>query len=135
MSEQQRIEEFLSGSPHAVVGASRDRSKYGNKVFRVYLQNGRPVFPVNPNAQTIEGQAAYADLSSLPSNVHGISVITQPEVTEQIIEQAAELGIKHVWLQPGAESRGAMERAEQLGLSLIAGGPCVLVVMGYRENA
>ncbi len=135
MSEQQRIEEFLSGSPHAVVGASRDRSKYGNKVFRVYLQNGRPVFPVNPNAQTIEGQAAYADLSSLPSNVHGISVITQPEVTEQIIEQAAELGIKHVWLQPGAESRGAMERAEQLGLNLIAGGPCVLVVMGYRENA
>ena len=131
---QSRIESFLAGSPFAVVGASTDRSKYGNKVLRCYVQNGRTAFPVNPTMTEVEGLKAYANLKALPEPVHGISIITPPRVTERVIEEAGELGINHVWMQPGAESAKAVQRAEELGMSVIAGGACVLVVLGYREH-
>ncbi len=134
MNVQQQIDKFLDGAPHAVVGASRDRSKYGNKVLRAYLQAGRKVFPVNPSADEVEGQPAFPDLQSLTEQVHGISIITPPEITEQIVEQAGQLGIKHLWMQPGAESETAIARANELGMNVISGGPCALVVMGYRES-
>ena len=130
---QRNIDLFLGGSPHAVVGASRNPSKYGNKVLRAYLQKNRPVFPVNPNTDMVEGLAAYPDLASLPEKVHGISVITPPDVTETIVEQASKLGINHIWMQPGAESESAIERSRELGMNVIAGGPCALVVLGYHE--
>src|SRR5438477_6987528 len=100
MNESEQINAFLAGAPHAVVGASSDRSKYGNLVLRSYVQAGRPIFPVNPGAEEVEGLKAYPDLASLPEKVHGVSVITPPRVTESIVEQAGSLGIKHIWLQP-----------------------------------
>jgi len=132
---------FLAGGPHAVVGASRDRDKYGNKVLRCYLQHGRRVFPVNPQAAQIEGLAAYGDLGTLPEPVHGISVITPPRISEWVIEQAATLGIGQaatlgigqVWMQPGAESIAAITRAEVAGMSVIADGSCILVELGYAD--
>ena len=54
MNDQDKIAQFLAGAPHAIVGASRDRSKIGNRVLQAYLQNQRPVYPVNPVAQEIE---------------------------------------------------------------------------------
>jgi predicted CoA-binding protein len=131
---EDRIEKFLAGSPHAVVGASTDRAKYGNKVLRAYLQNKREVYPVNPNAAAVEGLTAYPDLMALPVVPHGISIITPPEVTEGIVVQAVELGIEHIWMQPGAESDEAVRRAEAAGINVIHSGPCLLVVLGYRET-
>lgn len=133
MSISEQIEQFLSGQPHAVVGASTSRDKYGNKVLRAYLQQGRPVVAVHPAASQIEGVSAYGSLRELPGPCHGISIITPPAVTERVIEEAGELGIRHVWLQPGAESQRAIERATQFGMNVIAGGPCLLVVLGFRE--
>jgi predicted CoA-binding protein len=135
MSEQneQAIDAFLAGDSFAVIGASSDRAKYGNKVLRSYLQAGRRVFPVNPKAGRIEGQQAYPDIASLPESVHGISIVTPPAVTEAIVEQAAAAGIRYLWMQPGAESPAAIERAEALGLTLIHSGPCALVVQGFRD--
>jgi len=124
---------FLAGGPHAVVGASRDGDKYGNKVLRCYLQHGRRVFPVNPQAAQIEGLAAYGDLGTLPEPVHGISVITPPRISEWVIEQAAALGIERVWMQPGAESIAAIARAEAAGMSVIADGSCILVELGSAD--
>lgn len=132
-STQQRIEQFLNGSPHAVVGASRDRSKIGYRVLQSYLQNDRRAYPVNPNADKIDGLETYRDLSSLPETPHGVSVITPPDVSETIVEQAGEIGVKNIWFQPGAESEHAISRAEELGMNVIAGGPCILVVLGYRS--
>ncbi len=134
MTLQERIDEFFAGNPHAVVGASRDRAKYGNKVLRAYLQNDRKVYPVNPNRKEVEGLEAFPDLASLPQAVHGISVITKPDVTESIVEEAAESGIKNIWMQPGAESEKAVKRAEELGMNVVAGGPCALVTLRYRED-
>jgi predicted CoA-binding protein len=128
------ITDFLAGTTYAVVGASNDRWKYGNKVLRCYLQNGRKAIPVNPNATIVEGIAAVPDLASIPEPIHGVSIITQPEITEQIVEEAAKAGITRLWMQPGAESERAIERARELGLSVIAGGPCLLVALGFRER-
>jgi predicted CoA-binding protein len=133
MTTSERIADFLAGEAYAVVGASADRSKYGNKVLRCYMQNGRRALPVNPGAVEIEGVPCSADLSSLPAGVHGASVITPPEVTEGIIEEAARAGITRLWIQPGAESERGLQRAQELGLEVIAGGPCLLVSLGYRD--
>lgn len=134
MTLQERIEAFLAGAPHAVVGASKDRAKYGNKVLRAYLQDGRRVHPINPTADAVEGLPAFADIGAVPEAVHGISVITPPAVTERIVEQAAAAGIEHVWMQPGSESDTAVARAEAAGMNVIAGGPCLLVAIGFRED-
>ncbi len=134
MDLEQRIERFLGGAPHAVVGASRERRKYGNKVLRVYLQRGRPVYAVNPRARTVEGRPAFLDLRSLPEKPHGISVVTPPEVTEAVVEEAIGLGIENIWMQPGAESPRAERRAAAAGMNVISGGPCLLVVLGYKEK-
>ena len=127
------IDRFLASAAFGVVGASPRRHKYGNKVLRCYLQHGRDAIPVHPRETAIEGVACAKDLASLPRKVHGLSIITPPPVTEKLVEEAARLGITRLWMQPGAESPRAVQRAKELGLSVIAGGPCLLVVMGYRE--
>ena len=134
MSAEERIDAFLDGDVFAVVGASKDRSKYGNKVLRCYLQNDLKAYAVNPKETEIEGQVCVPDLASLPEPVHGVSIITPPEVTEKIVPQAAEAGIQHLWMQPGAESDKALQLGEELGLSVIGDGSCLLVVLGYRES-
>jgi len=128
------IEQFFAGASYAVVGASRDRSKYGNKVLRAYLHAGRKVFPVNPSADEVEGVRSYPDLSSLPERVHSVSIVTPPEVTEAVVDEAVRLGIRNVWMQPGAESDEAIRRAEEAGMNVIAGGPCALVALRFRER-
>jgi len=130
---EQKIGSFLASNSFAVVGASIDRTKYGNKVLRCYQQHGKTVYPINARAAEVEGLKAYPTLAALPVKVQAISVITPPAVTEQVVRDAAAAGVTHVWMQPGAESDQAIQTAESLGLSVIAGGPCLLVILGYHE--
>ena len=132
---QESINTFLAGSPFAVVGASRDRSKYGNKALRAYLQSGREVYPIHPTGGEIEGLAAYASLRDLPVVPHGISIVTPPQVTEAVVRDALALGIRHIWMQPGAESAQAVAEAEAAGAEVIHDGPCILVALRFRESA
>lgn len=129
-----RIQAFLESGPFAVMGASSNREKYGNKVLRCYLQHGKEVFPINPRAEEIEGLKAYPSLASLPKQVRAISVITPPAITETVVREAIGAGVKHIWMQPGADSPEAIRAAEAAGIQVIAGGPCLLVVLGYREG-
>ncbi|MCG3135525.1 MAG: hypothetical protein HMLKMBBP_03224 [Planctomycetes bacterium] len=124
---------FLAQPTFAVVGASPDRTKYGNKVLRCYAQHGRAVTPVHPKEAVVEGLAAFPSLSAMSSPPAAVSVITPPAVTEKVVEECGRLGIRHVWMQPGAESDAAVARARELGISAIAGGPCLLVVLGFRD--
>ena len=133
MSVTDRIQSFLASGPFAVVGASVNRSKYGNKVLRCYQQHGREVFPINARADEVEGLKAYPSLAALPEPVKAISVITPPAITEQVVRDAAAVGVTHIWMQPGAESDAAIRSAEAAGMAVIAGGPCLLVVLGYHE--
>lgn len=128
-----QIETFLSSPAYAVIGASADRSKYGNKVLRCYIQNNKKVYPINPKETLLEGLSCLASLNELPAEVESISIITPPPVTEKIVEQAIQKGIKNIWIQPGAESELALKTAKQNKVNVIAGGPCVLVVLGFHE--
>ncbi len=134
MTLDETIDAFLETGPYAVVGASKDRAKYGNKVLRCYLQHGLKAYPINPGSAQVEGRKAYPDLASLPEPVTRISVITPPEVTEGIVTEAADAGIQFIWMQPGAESRKAVEDARDAGIAVVSGGPCLLVVLGYTER-
>ena len=134
MNVSSTIDDFLASGPWAVVGASTNREKYGNKVLRAYFQSGREAYPINPKADEVEGHQAYPDLGSLPETPRGISVITPPSVTEKVVESAADAGVEFVWMQPGAESPEAVRKAEERGLRVIADGSCLLVAVGYREG-
>ncbi|KAF8936379.1 hypothetical protein BGZ47_009532 [Haplosporangium gracile] len=125
------IREFFSSAEQkfAVVGASTNRSKFGNKVLRWYQENGySSVIAVNPKETTIESLPCVPILSSLPgqpSDYH-VSIITPPTVTHSVLEEAHKNGIRRVWLQPGVESDVALEFAKEKGIQVIASGPCVL---------
>ena len=133
MSNDASIEQFLAAGPFGVVGASTNRDKYGNKVLRAYQQKGLTAYPVNPRAKEIEGEPAFPDVGSLPDDVGALSIITPPAITEAVVDAALARGIKQLWMQPGAESPAAIERAEAAGANVIHGGPCALVLLGYRE--
>ena len=134
MTIEERINTFLDAESFAVVGASTKSHKYGNKVLRCYQQNQHAVVPVNPVEKEIEGLSCFASVNDLPDHVSSLSIITPPQVTEKVIEQAIVKGIRNVWMQPGAESERAIKACEQAGINVIADGSCVLVVMGYREH-
>lgn len=134
MASQEQIETFLASPAIGVVGASANRHKYGNKVLRCYQQHGRRVIPVNPNESEIEGATCVAVIADLPIEVKSISMITPPQVTELLVPLAIEKGIKNIWMQPGAESPGAVALCGQHGVNVIADGSCILVVLGYHDH-
>jgi uncharacterized protein len=134
IATQDPVARFLESAAYGVVGASPRRHKYGNKVLRCYQQNGRRAIPVNPREQQIEGVACVASVLDLPDDVQSLSIITPPQVTERVVEQAIQKGIQHVWMQPGAESERAVAACRAAGINVIADGSCVLVVLGYRER-
>ncbi len=128
------IEQFLRSKAFAVVGASKDRQKYGNKVLRCYQQHKKMVWPIHPSETTIEGLPVFNEINKLPSSVKSISIITPPLITEKIVEQAIEHGIQNIWMQPGAESNKAIEQCSKHGITCIANGPCILVVLGFTDE-
>ena len=134
MTIGEKIDTFLDVDSFGVVGASRKPHKYGNKVLRCYLQNRQTVIPVNPVEKEIEGLPCVASVSDLPEHVRSISIITPPQVTEEVVPLAIARGIRNLWMQPGAESDAAVAAAEAAGLNVIADGSCLLVVLGYREH-
>ena len=134
MTIEKQIEQFLSSPVFGVVGASTNRGKYGNKVLRCYQQNKLQVIPVHPRETLVEGLDCVAAVADLPAEVQSISIITPPEITEKVVEQAAAHGIQNIWMQIGSESPAAVKYCEEQGLNVIADGSCVLVVLGYHEH-
>lgn len=132
MSNQ--IEEFFKSPEFAVLGASNNRLKYGNKVLRCYMQHNMTVYPVHPTEQLIEDFPVFSSIMELPTEVHSISIITPPHITEELVAQAIKKGIKNIWMQPGAESEKAINECIQHHINVIARGPCILVVLGYHES-
>lgn len=127
------IQQFFSSSAFAVLGASISREKYGNKVLRCYLQHRLSAYPVNPRAKVIEGVTCFEDIKSLPEDVKSISVITPPQITEQIVKEAIAKGIQNIWMQPGAESAAAVKTCQDAKINVIADGSCILVALGFKD--
>jgi uncharacterized protein len=134
MVSDEQLDSFFASEAFGVIGASANRDKYGNKVLRVYLQHGRKAIPVNPREKEIEGIPCVASVEELPPNVKSISIITPPQVTEQMVDKAITAGIANIWMQPGAESPAAIEKCRKNNINVIADGSCILVVLGYRDQ-
>ncbi|MDA8429979.1 MAG: CoA-binding protein [Geobacteraceae bacterium] len=134
MNVQEQIDQFLSAAAFGVAGASSNRQKFGNRVLRCYLQNGKQAVPVNPKEAEIEGIACVPSVDKLPASVTSLSMITPPAVTEQLVAQAIAHGIRNIWMQPGAESPAAVALCREQGINVIADGSCLLVVLGYRDH-
>lgn len=128
------IQLFLSSPAFGVAGASSNRDKFGNKVLRCYLQHHKRAYPINPNEANIEGIPTVKHVDELPKEVQSLSIITPPPITEKIVEQAIKKGIKNIWMQPGAESQTAIENCKAHNINVIAGGPCILVELGFADK-
>ena len=112
----------------AVIGASTDRSKYGNKAVRAYIRQGYIVYPVNPNASTIEGLRAYKSVLDIPGPVDRVTMYLPPEVGIRVVPEIAEKKPKEFYVNPGAESDELIARAEQHGLRPIIA--CSMLAVG-----
>lgn len=121
---------FFLSEAYAVVGASSNESKFGNKVLRCYMKNDFAVYPVNPNEETILNLTCVKSIADLPDAVKSISIVTPPIITEKIVDQAISKGIKNIWIQPGAESTLAIKKCHENNINVIANGPCILVELG-----
>ena len=127
------IARFLAVGSFAVVGASTDRAKYGNKVLRCYAQHGLPVVGVNPKLTTVENVPCHPSLAAVPGPARAASVGAPPAAAASIVADAQAAGVRHLWFQPGAEDDAAIATARAAGIEVIAGGPCVLVALGFRD--
>lgn len=105
----------------AVLGASRDRHKFGNQSVRTHVRHGYEVFPINPFADQIEGLRAYHSLAELPvETVDRVTVYLPPEIGLKLLDQIAAKRPREVWFNPGSESDALLARAEAIGLPVIA---------------
>jgi hypothetical protein len=117
----------------AILGASSDRSKYGNKSVRAHLQQGYEVYPVNPKGGHIEGLKAYKSLADIPvAHLDRVSVYLPPHVGETILEEVAAKGCDELYLNPGSDSPEVIEKARSLGLDPIVA--CSIVDLGVSPN-
>ncbi|NLM22454.1 MAG: CoA-binding protein [Peptococcaceae bacterium] len=109
----------------AVVGATQDPEKFGYKLYKKLKSKGYRVYAVNPLYDQIDGDNCYQDLSSLPEIPQVINMVVSPKRGKAVIEEAARLGIKYVWFQPGTVDGELLKLTADLGLESVQG--CVLV--------
>lgn len=114
----------------AILGASTDRSKFGNKAVRAFAARGFDVYPVNPKAAEIEGLAAYPSLAAIPAEVKldRISVYLPPAVGMKVLPEIVARGCQELWLNPGSESDTLVAAAEAQGLHVVQA--CSIVAVG-----
>jgi len=116
----------------AVVGASRNKEKFGYKIYATLRHNGYVVYPVNPNAEEIYGDKCYPSLAALPKKPDVVITAVPPKITEEIARQMKESGLKRIWMQPGSESPQAITFCKQNGIKVIANA--CFVVDGLKTN-
>ena len=104
----------------AVIGASPDRRKYGNKALRACRAAGYRPIPINPHHALIEGEKVYASVLDYPDQIDMATVYVPPEIGEQVVESLARKGIGEVWFNPGADAPAVLARARALGIRPVA---------------
>lgn len=129
----EKVEAMLAARSFAVAGASTNPEKYGHKCYVDLKRFGKTVYPINPRAATIEGDTCYPSVSALPERPEVVVAVIPPALTEKLVDESIALGVKSIWMQPGAESAAAVASAEAAGIEVVHGGPCIMV--GLRTHA
>jgi len=112
----------------AVVGASSDRGKFGNKAVRAFQAQGHRVIPINPNEPQVEGLRTYASVLDVPDAIDMATVYVQPDVALRLLDEFEKKGIPEIWINPGAESDELLTEARRRKLNVIAA--CSIVGIG-----
>jgi hypothetical protein len=116
----------------AIIGASNNRAKFGNKAVRAFLQQGYTVYPVNPNEAEVEGLRAYKSILAVPIRLAMISVYVPPPILFTLLADIAARGCDQLWLNPGTESDAVLAEAERLGLNVIQA--CSIIGVGVSPS-
>ena len=117
------IREMLDKKVWAVVGATQNPQKYGNKIYKKLKKFGYEVYPVNPVYQEIEGDKCYPSLEALPKKVDCVNVVVPPEKSEKTLQHVIDLGIENIWFQPGTFTLEIIDASEAAGSI-----PCTIIV-------
>ena len=131
-----KVADFLAQKRIAIAGVSRHNKNHpvGNLIYHRLKKSGHDVFPVNPHMQTFEDARCYPDLQSIPDGVDGVVIVTRPEVTERIVQQCNDAGVRRVWMHRSiggsSVSPEAVEYCRQHHITVIAGG-CPMM---YGDN-
>lgn len=130
------IPEILDGPDPviAVVGATDHLHKFGAKIYRNLKSKGYRVFPLNVVSETVDGDPAYADLADLPVAPDIVNIVVPPPRTRKVVERCVELGIDHIWIQPGAEDAGVLAYLDDHDVHYLANA-CIMVYARRRIDA
>lgn len=126
------VDEFLKCKNFAVIGVSRNHEKYGYQIFRNLSDKGYNVYPVNPKIDEIDGKKVYPSLAAIEKPVDVVDLVVPPAVTEEIVRQCRDLGLTKIWMQPGAESRAAIDFCKENDMDVVH-GMCVMVMAPHTE--
>ena len=116
----------------AIIGASADRSKFGNKAVRAFQARGYRVYPVNPRATEVEGLPAYPSISAVPVRPDMVSVYLPPTMLLIVLPEIAAKGCDELWLNPGTESPEVLAETGRLGLNVIQA--CSIIGIGLSPS-
>jgi predicted CoA-binding protein len=117
----------------AIIGASSDRAKFGNKSVRAHLSQGYTVYPVNPKGGQIEGLTVYRSIADVPDEpLDRVSMYLPPHLGVMALDEIAAKGCRELWLNPGSESDEVVAKAESLGLTPIVA--CSIVALGVHPD-
>ena len=120
------IDKMLQLKTWAVVGATDNKDKFGYKIFKVMLEAGLEVYPINTGVKEILGQQCYPTLKDLPVKPDAVDMVVPPRVAEQILRECVELGIGNVWLQPGTDTPPVVSLGKELGMTVVDHA-CIMV--------
>jgi uncharacterized protein len=117
----------------AIVGASSDRNKFGNKALRAFKAGGYTVIPINPHEREVEGIATYPSVLEVPGTIDMATVYVQPDVAVRLLPEFEQKGIAEIWVNPGAESDELLTEARRRKLNVIAA--CSIIGIGQSPSS
>lgn len=133
---EENAQEFLAQKNLAVAGVSRDGGHAANSIYKMLRKNSYQVYPINPNAQEVEGDTCYPDLKAVPGEIDGLLIVTPSDKSLQIAQDCAAAGVPRVWMHGNAfmgdsassVSQEAVDFCQENGITVIAGG-CPLMYL------
>ena len=120
------LSEFLDCTAFAVIGSFRGPEKYAYKIVEYLIKKGKTVYPINPHTTEVLGLQCVPDISLLPVIPDVVNLVTPPDATEKVVRECPAMGITRIWIQPGAESDGAVKFCEENGIKVVH-GTCILL--------